>query len=149
MSMSADLAWMLLRKHNCYQVKRAGKVFTNEPNNLTNLSSYKYSGLANRKSVGVSADKDGSAVLSLKSKKAKNRRKPANAHNQVVLKRDFRRVSRAIAKETSGYRPDLTRAALARWTKLYQSHRIAAGTRKRRAHRGKKSRCCIFLNIAN
>lgn len=40
-------------------MNRSGKiVLTSEPNNLMNLNSYKYSGLANSKAVGITVGKD-------------------------------------------------------------------------------------------
>ena len=51
--MSSDLQWMLLRNTSSFLVKRNGVQFSSEPSNLMNLNSYKFSGLANKKTVGV------------------------------------------------------------------------------------------------
>jgi hypothetical protein len=40
-----------------FQVKRDGALFSSEPNNLTNTHSFKFSGLANNKAVGVNVVK--------------------------------------------------------------------------------------------
>jgi large subunit ribosomal protein L28e len=47
--MSSDLVWAIVRNNNSFLVKRAGAQFSTEPNNLANLNTYKYSGLANAK----------------------------------------------------------------------------------------------------
>jgi hypothetical protein len=52
-SMSSDLVWMLVRNNSSFLVKRDGAQFTSEPGNLTQLNSFKFSGLANRKAVSV------------------------------------------------------------------------------------------------
>jgi len=129
MALNADLTWMLLRKNTCFNVKRAGRTFTHEPNNLLNQSSFKHSGLANNKAVGMTASKDNGVVLSLKSK-GPNKRRPARSTTSATLNRDFRRVAKTISKDVKAYRPDLEKVALARWTKIYQSQRLASGIRK-------------------
>jgi Ribosomal L28e protein family. len=58
--MSAHLTWMIIRNNNAYLLKKRNvkKPFSTEPNNLTNLSSFRYSGLVHKKSVGVVAAPD-------------------------------------------------------------------------------------------
>ena len=52
-AMSADLIWQVLRTHNSHIVKRDGITLSGEPGNLTNLHTYKFSGLANPLTVHV------------------------------------------------------------------------------------------------
>ena len=59
---SQDLQWLLLRNNSSFLVKRDGAQFTREPNNLTNINSFKFSGLANNETLGLS-------VASVKDKK--------------------------------------------------------------------------------
>jgi hypothetical protein len=70
--MSAHLTWMIIRNNNAYLLKKRNvrKPFSTEPNNLTNLSSFRYSGLIHKKSVGVVAapDNKGFTVVYKKSK---------------------------------------------------------------------------------
>lgn len=60
--MSSALVWQLIKNHNSFLVKRgrthrAGAVqFSAEPNNLLNVNSAKFSGLANERTVGVTND---------------------------------------------------------------------------------------------
>ena len=54
-------------------------------------------------------------------------------YNKVTLTRDFRRVAKAITKETADnfYRPDLTSAVLAKWSLIHASQkRIKAAAKK-------------------
>jgi len=53
--MSAHLTWLIIRNNNAYLLKKRNikKPFSTEANNLTNLSSFRYSGLIHKKSVGI------------------------------------------------------------------------------------------------
>merc|ERR1712023_214710 len=116
---SSDLKWLLIRKHNSFQVKKDGITFTTEPCNPTNISSFKYSGLANDKSVSVNSvngEKKG-IELTVKSKKASL---PKGTFAKYALNRNKKRNVAAIEKATklSYYRGDLTKATVARYLKL-------------------------------
>ncbi|CAG8466060.1 4781_t:CDS:2 [Scutellospora calospora] len=92
-------------------VKRNGAQFTSEPNNLTNLNSFKYSGLACNKTIGISSVtvKDGKGVV-ISSKKAKVPfYKPAKTTHKVTLSRGIRKAAESFtnAFTRAGYRPDL------------------------------------------
>ena len=63
--MSSDLQWLLVKDSNSFLVKRNGVQFSSEPGNLANLNSFKYSGIVNAKTVGLTT-KDGKIELSLK-----------------------------------------------------------------------------------
>jgi len=104
---------------------KRGAELTLEPHNLTGINAYKYSGLANAKTVDISAAADGGVVLTTKSRNSARANKPNKMYNKVTLTRDFRRVAKAIKKETSDnfYRPDLQKAALAKWSLLYASQK--------------------------
>lgn len=53
---------------------------------------------------------------------------PKKSINKVVLKRDFRRVAKAIENSTAGnyYRPDLKAACLAKWSLISAAQKRAA-----------------------
>merc|ERR1711939_1273621 len=110
MSASSDLLWALTRKTNCFMVRRTvgtgGCTLTSEPNNLMNKHSFKYSGLANQEAVGI---EDNTRGITLKLKNKKN----------------FRSVAASIKNKTEGkfYRKDLSKAALARWYKVWKSQK--------------------------
>ena len=69
--MSDALVWELIKDNNSFLVKRGrdariGPVqFSKEPGNLLGVNSFKYSGIANSKSIDLSAGDDG-ITLSLK-----------------------------------------------------------------------------------
>jgi large subunit ribosomal protein L28e len=69
--MSDALVWQLVKDNNAFLVKRGrtnrdGAVqFSREAGNLLNVNSFKYSGLANRKAVDISA-KDKNVTLAVK-----------------------------------------------------------------------------------
>ena len=57
--MSEALVWHLVRDNNCFlhkreRTSRAGSVqFSSEPGNLMNVNTFKYSGLANNKTIDL------------------------------------------------------------------------------------------------
>jgi large subunit ribosomal protein L28e len=125
--MSGELIWELIKGNNSFLVKRDGHQFSSEKGNLRNLNSYKYSGLANPKAIDISPVAGGITV-SIKSQRKADARRPVRLFqkltlNKLNLKRDFRRVAKAISNQTAGryYRPDLRLAALARWTNIHRS----------------------------
>mmetsp|Transcript_39484 Transcript_39484/g.92370 ORF Transcript_39484/g.92370 Transcript_39484/m.92370 type:complete len:116 (-) Transcript_39484:108-455(-) len=101
---------------------------SHSPYNLTNLHAYKYCGISNGKAAGI-APVEGGVVLTIKSRgdpKAHFTKSPKNADKKTKLakdfSRDFRRVAKCIKANVGGYyRPDLTKAALARWSKYHRS----------------------------
>merc|ERR1712083_402173 len=135
MSVSPDLIWPIVRDTSCFVVKRrqsgrsrmgkAGARMTTEANNLTGINSFKYSGLANAKTVDLMPVSGGGVELVTKIRK--NANVPAKQLHKVKLTRDFRRVANTIKKETSErfYRPDLSKAALAKWSLIYKSQKRA------------------------
>ncbi|KAF2323536.1 hypothetical protein GH714_035955 [Hevea brasiliensis] len=103
----------------------AGIQFSKESNNLYNLNSYKHSGLANKKTVSIQPGKDQSVVLA--TTKTKKQNKPAALLHKSVMKKEFRRMTKAV--ET---RPDLKKAALARLSVVHRSLKVAkSGVKKR------------------
>merc|ERR1711908_29610 len=100
---SAELVWLCVRNNSCYLQKKGDATFTSEPNNLVAKNSFRYSGLAN--------------------KKTKAARKPADLFVSRTLNKDIRRVARSIKNTCSGYRPDLEHIALARATALFRAKR--------------------------
>ena len=135
MSNSNDLIWALVRNNNSFLVKRNGVQFTKEPGNVMNKNSFKWSGLANSKTVSV-VSKKGKAALRLKTRAAGN--KPKNAFKEVNLFKGPVKGNATINKHVGGsfYRRDLERAALARFTNITK----AAGGRKPRSKRVRKGR---------
>ncbi|CAM9247265.1 unnamed protein product [Sphacelaria rigidula] len=109
-------------------------VLSAEPNNLMNVNSFKYSGLANSKAVGVEFAKDSKgrpcAAMTLKS--SKNTLKPKKSVGKSIVKKTFPSVAGAISKQTKGanYRPDMERAALARWSQIHRALRVQKGEQK-------------------
>eukprot|EP00752_Nemacystus_decipiens_P015939 g14245.t1 len=139
-NVSNELVWSLVRKNNCFlykrngQTKRSGKVvLTSEPNNLKNVNSYKFSGLANSKAVGIQFDQDAKGrCASMTLKSSKNGNKPKKSVGKSLLKKTFPSVAQAIRKQTGGtnYRPDLQYTALVRWSKVHRALRVQKGEKK-------------------
>ncbi|MQL41535.1 60S ribosomal protein L28, partial [Escherichia coli] len=107
--------------------------FSREPNNLYNLNSYKYSGLANKKTVTIQpAGKDLSVLLA--TTKTKRQNKPAALVHKSVMKKEFRRMAKSVENQVADnyYRPDLKKAALSRLSAVHRSLKVAkSGVKKR------------------
>ncbi|KAJ4823686.1 60S ribosomal protein L28A [Turnera subulata] len=134
-----QLIWEIVKKNNSFLVKQFGRgtaslEFSKEPNNLYNLNSYKHSGLANKKTVTIQAGdkKDQSVVLA--TTKTKKQNKPSALLHKSVLKKEFRRMAKAVENQVGDnyYRPDLKKAALARLSAVQRSLKVAkSGVKKR------------------
>jgi len=140
--MSHDLQWLLLRKSNSFLVKRVreGPVFSKEPGNLRNIHSYKFSGLANAKTIDIA---DNGGIIKIKSRKTKaTSNSVASAHSTTSLRaRSGRRhaLGVAVAHSKRGYRPDLRTAALARVSALLATQKEPKPTPAKKV-RGKKAK---------
>nr|CAD7455321.1 unnamed protein product [Timema tahoe] len=112
LTMSAHLTWMIIRNNNSYLLKKRNinKPFSTEPNNLTNLSAFKYNGLIHRRSVGVvtAPDNKGFTVVY---KKAKAGNKPAKSLVKRTMKSGPRRSLYKLKRllNANNYRTDLTK----------------------------------------
>ena len=127
---SPDMIWNIVRDTSSFIVKqqvsgrsgmgKRGAEFTTEPLNPTSRNAFKYSGLANPKAVDVTPI-EGGVQLVMKTKNAARAGKPNKALNKSDIKHGVpRKVAKAIVKntETNFYRPDLTKAVLAKWSLL-------------------------------
>ncbi|KAF9581147.1 hypothetical protein BGW38_001949 [Lunasporangiospora selenospora] len=120
--MSADLTWLLIKDNNSFLVKRNGVELSKEAGNLLNKNSYKFSGLANKKTIDIQAAARG-VVLSTK-KTSVPAFKPSKAIRKVTLTTGARKSAATIASlARAGYRPDLRKAALARLSAVLASQK--------------------------
>ncbi|KAG0240888.1 60S ribosomal protein L28, partial [Mortierella sp. GBA43] len=83
--MSADLTWLLIKKNNSFLVKRNGVEFSSEAGNLLNKNSFKYSGIANKKTIDISAAPSGRGVVVSTKKASVPAFKPSKTINKVTL----------------------------------------------------------------
>ncbi|KAF9148978.1 hypothetical protein BG015_009239 [Linnemannia schmuckeri] len=101
--MSADLTWLLIKNNNSFLVKRSGVQFSSEAGNLLNKNSFKFSGIANKKTIDIAAAASGRGVV------------VSTPKTKVTLTKGIRKSARSVAGLTrAGYRADLRKAALAR-----------------------------------
>ncbi|KAI0964554.1 hypothetical protein AcW1_001346 [Taiwanofungus camphoratus] len=115
--MSSDLQWLLLRKSNSFITKKVaeGPIFSTEPGNLTNLHSYKYSGLANAKAIEVKDSESGIQLITRKKGASSHAVRSGFTTTTIRPRSGPRRALGITAKLAKrGYRPDLRAAALAR-----------------------------------
>ncbi|KAI0640213.1 ribosomal protein L28e [Trametes polyzona] len=140
--MSSDLQWLLLRKNSSYIVKRVpeGPVFSKEPGNLTNIHSWKYSGLANEKTITVKESESGIQIAYRKKGASPHAVRPAVSTLAIRPRSGPRRAAGVTAKLAKrGYRPDLRSAALARVSALLAAKREKKAAPPKKV-RGKKAK---------
>ncbi|KQK05123.1 60S ribosomal protein L28-1 [Brachypodium distachyon] len=133
------LIWELVKKNNSFLVKQFGngnaKVqFSKEPNNLYNVHSYKFSGLANNKTVTIQPSAGDDKAVVLATTKTKKQNAPAKLQHKNVMRKEFRKMAKAVKNQVCDnyYRPDLTKQALARLSSVHRSLRVAkSGTKKK------------------
>lgn len=145
-SVSGDLIWEIVKKNNSFLVKQFGNghakiQFSKEKNNLYNEHSYKFSGLANKKTVSIQPAGEGLSVV-LATTKTRKQRKPANLYHKSVMKKDLPAMAKAVISQVhdNRYRADLTQAALARLSYVLRGLRVAKSgpkKRNRQAHKVK------------
>ncbi|OMO70873.1 Ribosomal protein L28e [Corchorus capsularis] len=139
-----QLIWEVVKKNNCFLVKEfgrgtAGVQFSKEPNNLYNINSYKHSGLANKKTVTI--QRAGNQSVLLATTKTKKQNKPSSLLHKSVMRKEFPRMAKAVKNQVTDnyYRPDLTKAALARLSAVHKSLKVAkSGVKKRNRQALKK-----------
>nr|ALO18843.1 60S ribosomal protein L28 [Lilium davidii var. unicolor] len=137
-----SLIWELVKNNNAFLVKQFGngnaKVqFSKESNNLYNVHSFKHSGLANKKTVSIQpGGKDLSVVLS--TTKTKKQNKPAALYHRSVMKKEFSKMAKAVKNQVADnyYRPDLTKAALARLSVVHRSLKVSKSGPKKKNRQG-------------
>jgi large subunit ribosomal protein L28e len=137
----SSLAWELVKNNHCFLVKKSGRCkssrsgmveFSTEPGNLRSINRYKYSGIAQQKSVGIAPTEDGEgAEMVLGTKKAATQ--PVKGEAVVALNKNYRSCEKTIIKEAlkDSYRPDLAAAALAKYSVTYDSIKRVTGSKKK------------------
>ncbi|KMZ58977.1 60S ribosomal protein L28 [Zostera marina] len=134
----ACLIWEIVKRNNAFRVKQFGNgnsriEFSKEPNNLYNLNSFKYSGLAQAKTVTIEPEGTDLSVI-LATSKTKKQNKPASSLHRSVMKKDFQKMAKAVKNQVcdNKYRPDLKDAALARLSSVYRSLQVKRSGPKKR-----------------
>jgi len=124
---SPQLNWLIIRNNNAFlkKVRNVKQPFSTEPNNLVNRSSYRYSGLVQRKTVGIEASGDKKGFV-LVTKKPSAQGKPVRTYTKTTLKAagprgPLRKLKRTLVK--NNYRKDLNKAALVRASVILKSQR--------------------------
>lgn len=138
---SESLVWMVVRNNNAFLKKRNGKTsrtgavqFSTEKGNIKSISSFKYSGIANNKTVDIvteaTANYGPKGVLVKGTSKASSQ--PTKGSASTPLSKNFRKVEKTLMSQTvdNFYRPDLKSATLAKWSAVYRANRIAKGVKK-------------------
>ncbi|XP_055911513.1 60S ribosomal protein L28 [Eupeodes corollae] len=131
---SSHLNWLIIRNNNAFLLKKTDvkKPFSTEPNNLTNISSYRYSGLVHKKTLGVVPAKKGFTVVM---KKGKHQNRPSKNTVRVTMKAGPRRSLKKLRNLITGskYRSDLKQAALRKASAILRSQKPAPVKKAKKA----------------
>eukprot|EP00195_Chlamydomonas_chlamydogama_P015282 CAMPEP_0202894068 /NCGR_PEP_ID=MMETSP1392-20130828/3520_1 /ASSEMBLY_ACC=CAM_ASM_000868 /TAXON_ID=225041 /ORGANISM="Chlamydomonas chlamydogama, Strain SAG 11-48b" /LENGTH=126 /DNA_ID=CAMNT_0049578619 /DNA_START=75 /DNA_END=455 /DNA_ORIENTATION=+ len=126
--MSSALVWQVIRNNNSFLRKGLnGSLFSAEAGNLANKHSYKFSGLANPKTVDISLKGDDVTFSVARNKTAKQ---PKKSKYTCVIKKNARRALKSVGKQVGSYRADLKKAALGRLSALHKSLRVKKAAAK-------------------
>uniref|UniRef100_A0A7S3WS97 Ribosomal eL28/Mak16 domain-containing protein n=1 Tax=Strombidinopsis acuminata TaxID=141414 RepID=A0A7S3WS97_9SPIT len=127
---SPQLIWECVKSNNSFirkSIKATGMpVFSAEKGNMCGLSSYKYTGIANEKVLGISAQTTGkkeTIVMTTRNKKASRIQRPKVSLCDTGLNKASKKGLAQIAKATGFYRKDLADLAVAKYQKIKTSLR--------------------------
>ncbi|TPP59136.1 Ribosomal protein L28e [Fasciola gigantica] len=117
--MSNYLLWDLVKKNNCFLMKRGGEQFSRDPLNLKGKNCFMYSGLVHKKAIGIKPDKYGKGVVMI-TKKTGYDHKPSKAVVRTSFIRGRRRALQKIRNNIcrQKYRRELKMLALRRASAL-------------------------------
>ncbi|VDQ17393.1 unnamed protein product [Trichobilharzia regenti] len=93
--MSSHLIWDLVKKNNCFLMKRQGQSFSRDPLNLKGKNCFRYSGLVHKKAIGIKEEKYGKGVVVI-TKNVGKEHKPAKAVTRTKYVRGRRRALQKI-----------------------------------------------------
>ncbi|KAA0190785.1 Ribosomal protein L28e [Fasciolopsis buskii] len=117
--MASYLLWDLVKKNNCFLMKRGGEQFSRDPLNLKGKNCFIYSGLVHKKAIGIKPERYGKGVVMI-TKKTGYDHKPAKAVVRTRFTRGRRRalqkIRNAICRQK--YRRELKMLALRRASAL-------------------------------
>eukprot|EP01090_Pellita_catalonica_P023098 TRINITY_DN926_c0_g1_i2.p1 TRINITY_DN926_c0_g1~~TRINITY_DN926_c0_g1_i2.p1 ORF type:complete len:144 (+),score=23.85 TRINITY_DN926_c0_g1_i2:95-526(+) len=131
MNVSPDLIWAAVRKNNSYRTQSGLVILSSEPGNLRGFNTPRDSGLANAKAIDIEIGEDGGLIVSKKNNGNKNRNRPRKGFTTTRYnpKKTYGKHNcRKIKKQCKGYRSDQTRNALNRYSRLYETSRVAKKT---------------------
>lgn len=120
--MSANLQWQCIRKSSCFVLKKNGITFNTEPLNLASKNSFKFSGLVNRKAIGIDNGAERKGVMLITKKQTNARRYEVK---KTALTKNRRKSFRSIRKTLGSnfYRKDLVECAVRHASAVWASQR--------------------------
>jgi len=119
--MSAALLWECVRGNNAFIRRGQSPVtFSAEPGNLTHIHNFKFSGLAAKKTVGLTVELSGKREQVTLTRKAvpKNASKPNKVFDACGVTKNQSKARKFLIRSISLYRPDLLKTALAKYSKI-------------------------------
>merc|ERR1711993_19832 len=141
LKMSSDIAWAITRNNSAHLLKKRNcpKPFSSDPMNLTNKHSQRYTGLVNKKAVGIApaSDNKGFAVTIKKGSAYKPGKNKATVTMKAGPRTSLHKVKALIVKQR--YRKDLAKAAMRRAAVIVRSQKPLPARKGTKAAAAKKS----------
>ncbi|CAD7949512.1 unnamed protein product [Amoebophrya sp. A25] len=120
----SDLLWTLVRDNSSFIKKQKNiPVFTSEPNNLTGLNSFKFSGLANKKAAGLKIVKKGKKESVVLTQKLGAKQSSLSTGVKKCAKKGAQQLESLLSK--AGFRRDLVPAAQKKYLAALKSFKKA------------------------
>ena len=120
---SPAFTWELVKRQSSFIVKKHGVCFTKEPHNLTQRNAYKFSGLASAKAVDITleTEKEKKCIV-VRAKSAKKCRVTPAASTKLKLNKGWARDANTLKTQVGmGYRQDLRKEVIAKWSAVRRS----------------------------
>jgi len=125
--MSSALLWECVRDNHAYLRRGQGcALLSAEPGNLANIHNFKYSGLAAKKTAGLTVELNGKKEQITFTRKAspKKESNPSKLFNSVGVTKDQSKARKFLIRSLSIYRPDLLQVALYKYNKIKRAVRM-------------------------
>lgn len=121
---SSELLWTLVRDNSSFLKKQKNlPVFTAEPQNLTGLNSFKFSGLANKKAAGLAVKKasktSAKQIVTLTQKLPSKKKAVLATGVSKCGKKGEKALEKMLTK--GGYRRDLVPVAAAKYAAILKT----------------------------
>jgi len=119
--MSSALLWECVRGNHAYLRRGQAKAtFSAEPGNLTHMHNFKYSGLAAKKTAGLTVELKGKKEQITFTRKASHKKaaKPNKLFDSVGVTKNPANARKFLIRSLCIYRPDLLQETLAKYSKV-------------------------------
>mmetsp|Transcript_23732 Transcript_23732/g.80857 ORF Transcript_23732/g.80857 Transcript_23732/m.80857 type:complete len:129 (+) Transcript_23732:232-618(+) len=122
---SPDVIWQVIKRGNAFMRQSVNHTrFSKEDGNLTNKHNFASSGLANERAIGL-IDGEGVGAVKMTIKRPAKAANPVKAVHTASMKKNNKRLMKAVKGVAGKYRPDMVTTACRRVSALHKATRAA------------------------